>query len=128
MIRRCDDREFDTIWTIINDGARAYKGVIPSDRWTEPYMSKEKLNHEIEDGVSSGVMKTPRHMLGSWAFRTSVKRRSSAMLMCAQATKTAKLEDGCSRTYASWRKLPCSLGHGQMPRGRSRFIRNMAFA
>lgn len=52
MIRRCDDRDFDTIWTIINDGARAYKAVIPSDRWTEPYMSKEKLNHQIEDGVA----------------------------------------------------------------------------
>jgi hypothetical protein len=48
MIRRCDNREFDLIWAIINDGARAYKGVIPADRWTEPYMSKEKLQHEIE--------------------------------------------------------------------------------
>jgi len=51
MIRRCDDREFDTIWTIINDGARAYKGIIPEDRWTEPYMSKEKLRHEMDDGI-----------------------------------------------------------------------------
>lgn len=51
MIRRCDHREFHTIWTIINDGARAYKGVIPEDRWTEPYMSKEKLKHEMDDGV-----------------------------------------------------------------------------
>ncbi len=51
MIRRCDDRDFDLIWTIINDGAQAYKGIIPADRWTEPYMSREKLRHEIEDGV-----------------------------------------------------------------------------
>jgi GNAT superfamily N-acetyltransferase len=51
MIRRCDHREFDAIWAIINDGARAYKGVIPEDRWTEPYMSKEKLKHEIAEGV-----------------------------------------------------------------------------
>lgn len=52
MIRRCDDREFEAIWAIINDGARAYKGVIPADRWTEPYMSKEKLQREIDDGVT----------------------------------------------------------------------------
>ena len=52
MIRRCDDRDFDQIWAIINDGAQAYKGVIPADRWTEPYMSREKLRHEIEDGVT----------------------------------------------------------------------------
>jgi N-acetylglutamate synthase-like GNAT family acetyltransferase len=51
MIRRCDDRDFDSIWAIINDGAQAYKGIIPADRWTEPYMSAEKLRHEIEDGV-----------------------------------------------------------------------------
>src|SRR5947209_17141229 len=51
MIRRCDDRDLELIWAIINDGAQAYKGVIPADRWTEPYMSKEKLQHEIEDSV-----------------------------------------------------------------------------
>ena len=51
MIRRCDDRDFELIWSIINDGAQAYKGTIPADRWTEPYMSREKLQHEIEDGV-----------------------------------------------------------------------------
>jgi GNAT superfamily N-acetyltransferase len=51
MIRRCDDGDFEEIWTIINDGAGAYKGIIPEDRWTEPYMSREKLEHEIGDGV-----------------------------------------------------------------------------
>ncbi len=51
MIRRCDDRDFETIWAIVNDGAQAYKGIIPADRWTEPYMSVEKLRHEIEEGV-----------------------------------------------------------------------------
>jgi len=51
MIRQCDERDFELIWTIINDGARAYRGVIPEDRWTEPYMSREKLQHEIDEGV-----------------------------------------------------------------------------
>jgi GNAT superfamily N-acetyltransferase len=51
MIRCCNDRDFESIWDIINDGARAYKGIIPADRWTEPYMSREKLQHEIDDGV-----------------------------------------------------------------------------
>jgi hypothetical protein len=51
MIRRCDERDFEFIWSIINDGAQAYKGIIPADRWTEPYMSREKLRHEIDDGV-----------------------------------------------------------------------------
>jgi GNAT superfamily N-acetyltransferase len=52
MIRRCDDRDMELIWAIINDGAQAYRGIIPADRWTEPYMSREKLQHEIDDGVA----------------------------------------------------------------------------
>jgi N-acetylglutamate synthase-like GNAT family acetyltransferase len=51
MIRRCDDRDFELICAIINDGARAYKGIIPADRWTEPYMSREELRRQIAEGV-----------------------------------------------------------------------------
>jgi len=51
MIRRCDERDFEVIWSIINDGAQAYKGIIPADCWADPYMSREKLRHELDDGV-----------------------------------------------------------------------------
>jgi GNAT superfamily N-acetyltransferase len=51
MIRPCTDWDFEPIYTIINDGARAYKGIIPNDCWTEPYMSATQLQHEIEEGV-----------------------------------------------------------------------------
>jgi GNAT superfamily N-acetyltransferase len=36
---------------IINAAAVAYRGVIPDDRWHEPYMSAEELDREIEAGV-----------------------------------------------------------------------------
>jgi GNAT superfamily N-acetyltransferase len=52
MIRCCDYLDFEGIWAIINDGAHAYKGVIPEDRWTEPYMSTNELRHEIDSGVA----------------------------------------------------------------------------
>jgi N-acetylglutamate synthase-like GNAT family acetyltransferase len=52
MIRECAASDFEQIWEIINDGAQAYKGIIPADRWTEPYMSRDKLRHEIEEGVT----------------------------------------------------------------------------
>jgi GNAT superfamily N-acetyltransferase len=51
MIRPCERRDFDEIWTIVNDGAQAYRGVIPADRWEDPYMSRAKLLHEIDNGV-----------------------------------------------------------------------------
>jgi N-acetylglutamate synthase-like GNAT family acetyltransferase len=51
MIRRCQESDFETICQIINDGAQAYRGVIPPDRWKEPYMSREELRDEICNGV-----------------------------------------------------------------------------
>lgn len=51
MIRRCEESDVQAIFDIINDAARAYKGVIPEDRWHEPYMPMEELIREIEDGV-----------------------------------------------------------------------------
>jgi len=51
MIRRCGNQDFEQIRSIINDGARAYKGIIPDDCWTEPYMSRKQLQHEIDEGV-----------------------------------------------------------------------------
>ena len=52
MIRKCSDKDFEEIYQIINDAAIAYKGVIPADRWHEPYMSKNHLRGEIDDGVN----------------------------------------------------------------------------
>lgn len=51
MIRKCEQKDFESVFDIINDAAQAYKGAIPKDRWKQPYMSKEELRHEIDDGV-----------------------------------------------------------------------------
>ena len=51
MIRRCTADDFEAIYEIVNDAARAYQGVIPEDRWREPYMPREELRHEIDEGV-----------------------------------------------------------------------------
>jgi len=51
MIRQCDASEVELIYSIINDAAEAYRLVIPGDRWKEPYMSKDELQHEVDQGV-----------------------------------------------------------------------------
>ena len=51
MIRKCQDDELETMYLIINDAAQAYRGVIPSDRWKEPYMPEAELRREINEGV-----------------------------------------------------------------------------
>jgi len=51
MIRRCRDDERDAILAIVNAAAEAYRGVIPADRWHEPYMPAAELDAEIAAGV-----------------------------------------------------------------------------
>ncbi|MFH1950928.1 MAG: GNAT family N-acetyltransferase [Pseudomonadota bacterium] len=64
MIRRCKEPDSNAIFEIINDAAQAYKGVIPEDRWNEPYMSFEKLRKEIEDGVIFWGLEHDGQLLG----------------------------------------------------------------
>jgi N-acetylglutamate synthase-like GNAT family acetyltransferase len=66
LIRKSVESDFAAILAIINDAARVYRGVIPADRWHEPYMSASELESEIgggvvfwlaeDDGRLSGVM------------------------------------------------------------------------
>src|SRR5208283_1593590 len=51
MIRPCTDSDVPNIFAIVNDAARAYRGVIPSDCWHEPYMPMDELKEEIARGV-----------------------------------------------------------------------------
>lgn len=50
-IRLCTDADFEAIFAVINDGARAYQGVVPADRLGDPYMPRQELRHEIDAGV-----------------------------------------------------------------------------
>jgi len=51
MIRSCADHDLLDMYAVINDAAHAYRGVIPQDRWKEPYMPAEELRAEIAAGV-----------------------------------------------------------------------------
>ena len=51
LICRLLPPDFDDSLIVVNDAAQAYRGVIPPDRWKEPYMSTEELKKEIHDGV-----------------------------------------------------------------------------
>ena len=51
-IRRCRDDERAAILAIVNAAAEAYRGVIPADRWHEPYMPLPELERELAAGVA----------------------------------------------------------------------------
>ena len=65
LIRACTTDDFSRIHFIINDAALAYRGVIPEDRWHEPYMSEDELEAEIAAGVRFlGWYSPPDTLLG----------------------------------------------------------------
>jgi GNAT superfamily N-acetyltransferase len=51
VIRPCRADEQEAVCAIVNAAAEAYRGVIPADRWHDPYMGREELAAEIEAGV-----------------------------------------------------------------------------
>jgi len=64
MIRKCTQQDLSVIYEIINDAAQAYKGVIPDDRWHDPYMPIEELKHEMDDGVEFWGYEEARELIG----------------------------------------------------------------
>ena len=63
-MERCTANDFKDIFEIINDAATAYKGVIPADRWHEPYMSDIEIQAQIEDSVEFWAYKEGGKILG----------------------------------------------------------------
>jgi N-acetylglutamate synthase-like GNAT family acetyltransferase len=104
MIRKATDEDFEEIFNIINDAAIAYKGVIPPDRWHEPYMTKEELRAQIEDGVRFscyidndeiiGVMgtqdKADVELIRHAYVRTKQRKKGVGSLLLQELIKDAK--------------------------------------
>jgi GNAT superfamily N-acetyltransferase len=64
LIRKSVEADLAAIAAVINDAAQAYRGVIPPDRWHEPYMPKDELVREIADGVVFWVAEEDGRLLG----------------------------------------------------------------
>ena len=64
QIRQSEAADFDVILSLINDAARVYRGIIPSDRWRDPYMPVDELSHEIADGVIFWIAEDDGEVLG----------------------------------------------------------------
>ncbi len=64
IIRDCTGDDFAAVLAIINDGAEAYRGVIPEDRFKEPYMAPGELRREIREGVRFSGFEREHVLLG----------------------------------------------------------------
>src|SRR5688500_6879512 len=63
-IRRSRQADAAAMLAIVNAAAEAYRGVIPADRWREPYMPRDELEQEIAHGVIFWVMEEHGRLLG----------------------------------------------------------------
>jgi N-acetylglutamate synthase-like GNAT family acetyltransferase len=64
IVRPCRKNERTVIFDIINAAAKAYRGVIPADRWHDPYMSLQELDSEIAAGVIFWVYEHETEVVG----------------------------------------------------------------
>jgi N-acetylglutamate synthase-like GNAT family acetyltransferase len=64
LIRKSEEADVPQILEVINDGAEAYRGVIPADRWHDPYMSREELEAEIRRGIVFDVAEESGGVIG----------------------------------------------------------------
>ena len=60
----CGSADLPMICEIINESAIAYKGIIPTDRWHEPYMPMAELESEISKGVRFYAYRKAERILG----------------------------------------------------------------
>ena len=51
MITEYTKNDLPNILNVINNAALKYKGVIPDSCWKEPYMPKQELINEFDNGV-----------------------------------------------------------------------------
>ena len=64
VIRKSEDADIPAMLAIINEAAEAYRGVIPADRWHEPYMPRDELAREIAHGVAFWIAEQDGRMSG----------------------------------------------------------------
>lgn len=68
MIRECGPQDIEQMYAIINEAARAYKGVIPPDRYHEPYMLMDELRVEMQHMIFFGWEEN-RRLVGVMGFQ-----------------------------------------------------------
>jgi GNAT superfamily N-acetyltransferase len=64
LVRKSVESDLSSIFAVVNAAAQVYRGVIPMDRWHEPYMPQDELVREIGQGVIFWVAESEGALLG----------------------------------------------------------------
>jgi N-acetylglutamate synthase-like GNAT family acetyltransferase len=68
-IRQAEERDHAELLAIINQAALAYRGVIPADRWHDPYMPEHEFQNEIASGVIFWIAEDDDGWLGGMGIQ-----------------------------------------------------------
>ena len=126
MIRVLNSADLEAIFTVVNDGAQAYCGVIPKDCWHEPYMPRAELLSELDAGVRfwglekegqlAGVMgrqELPEVTLIRHAYvRTDFQRQGIGGRLLARLLQDLKPPVLVGTWAAAWWAVRFYEGHG----------------
>ena len=64
MIKEYSIKEISSILNVINESSIKYKDIIPEDCWNEPYMLKQELINEFNNGVRMFGYKKDNNLIG----------------------------------------------------------------
>ena len=64
MIKEYSIKEISSILYVINEASFKYKDIIPEDCWHEPYMLKQELIKEFNNGVRMFGYKKDNNLIG----------------------------------------------------------------
>ncbi len=98
LIRICREDERAAVVSIINSAAEAYRGVIPADRWHDPYMSADELDRETRiRRTFCGYDESNGTLAGLWACSQCAMSISFGMpTFCRQSSGRASAVSSCS--------------------------------
>ena len=86
-IRQAEDVDLAQVLVIINDAAQAYRGVIPADRWHDPYMPEQELVNELARGIVFWVAEEEGRVLGVMGIQD---KGAAALVRHAYVAPTAQ--------------------------------------
>lgn len=90
VLRACTPGDFEAIYAIVNEAAGAYRGVIPADRWKEPYLSRTELREEIDAGVTFWGCEIEGELVGVMG----IQPRGEVALIRHAYTRPARQREG----------------------------------
>ena len=110
QIRGSTEADLVSMLAIINDAAQAYRGVIPSDRWHEPYMSMDELIKELANGIAFWVAEDAGRLLGLMGIQDKGPVSLVRHAYVAKATQRSGVGTGLLRHVEQLAEKPILIG------------------